>query len=107
MSLLDSLAQSMGPDVVGQIGKVVGLDDNLVQKGMQVAGPLITGALASKASTPSGLDSLMGMLPQAGGTSSGLGSIASIVGSLAKSGLSGAPSQTDVFGGGASAITST
>ena len=106
MTLLESLAQSMGPEVVGQIGKAVGLDDNLVQKGMQVAGPLVTGALANKASTPSGLDSLMGLIPQ-GGTSSGLGSIASIVGSLAKSGLSGAPSQADVLGGGSSAITST
>jgi len=103
MTLLESLAQSMGPDVVGQIGKVVGLDSNLVQKGMQVAGPLVTCALASKASTPSGLDSLMGLLPQ-GSTGSGLGSI---VGALAKSGLTGAPSQADVFGGGASAITGT
>jgi Bacterial protein of unknown function (DUF937) len=103
MTLLESLAQSMGPDVVGQIGKVVGLDDNLVQKGMQVAGPLVTGALASKASTPSGLDSLMGLLPS-GGTGSGLGSI---IGALAKSGLTGVPSSSEVFGGGASAITGT
>src|SRR5262245_8860663 len=103
MTLLESLAQSMGPDVVGQIGKAVGLDNNLVQKGMQVAGPLVTGALASNASTPSGLDSLMGLIPQ-GGSSTATG-IGSIVSALAKSGLSGAPSSTDIFGGGASAIT--
>lgn len=70
MSLLESLSQSMGPDVVGQIAKAVGLDDNLVQKGMQVAGPLVTGAFANKASTPSGLDSLMGLLPE-GSTAQG------------------------------------
>jgi len=93
----------MSPDLLGQIGKAVGLDENLVQKGMQVAGPLVTGALASKASTPSGLDSLVGLLPQ-GSTDSGLGSI---VGALAKSGLTGAPSSSDIFGGGASAITGT
>jgi hypothetical protein len=71
-SILESLSQSIPTDVVGQIGKAVGLGPELVTKGLSVVGPVITGALASKAATPSGLDSLINMLPSGGG-STGLG----------------------------------
>ena len=68
-TLFESLSQALTPDVAGQIGKIAGLDTGLVNRGMAVAGPLVTGALAKQASTPTGLDSLMRMLP----TSSGAG----------------------------------
>ena len=58
-SLLESLTQALNPDIVGQLGKAAGLDNSSTAKGLAVVGPLLTGALASSASTPSGLDGLL------------------------------------------------
>jgi uncharacterized protein YidB (DUF937 family) len=79
-TLFESLSEAITPDVVGQIGKTTGLDSSLVSTGLGTVGPLITGALAGRASSPQGLGGLMDMLPASGG---GLGSI---IGSLAGSG---------------------
>jgi Bacterial protein of unknown function (DUF937) len=100
-TLFESLSQALTPDVAGQIGKIAGLDPGLVSRGMAVAGPLVTGALAKQASTPTGLDSLMRMLP----TSSGAG-LGSILGALTGSGSTDAL-QAGLFGGGINAIGST
>ena len=64
-SLIESLTQSLTPDLVGQIGKTVGLDNSLVNKGLGVVGPLVTGALANTAQSPLGIDGLMKLMPQA------------------------------------------
>ena len=64
-SLIESLTQSLTPDLVGQIGKTVGLDNSLVNKGLGVVGPLVTGALAITAQSPLGIDGLMKLMPQA------------------------------------------
>ena len=100
-TLFESLSQALTPDVAGQIGKIAGLDTGLVNRGMAVAGPLVTGALAKQASTPTGLDSLMRMLP----TSSGAG-LGSILGALTGSGSTDAL-QAGLFGGGINAIGAT
>jgi hypothetical protein len=101
-SLIESLTQSLTPDLVGQIGKSVGLENSLVNKGLGVLGPLVTGALANTAQTPLGLDGLMKLIPQPGG-SSGLGSLVSMItgGGASSSTLSG------LLGPGMSAITGT
>jgi hypothetical protein len=101
-SLFETLTQSLTPDLVGQIGKRVGLENSLVNKGLGVVGPLVTGALASTAQSPLGLDGLMKLIPQPGG-SSGLGSLISMItgGGASSSTLSG------LFGPGLSAITGT
>ena len=65
-SLLESLTQSLTPDVMGAIGKTTGLDLNQATKGLGVVGPLITSALASRASTPDGLSGLMNAMSPAG-----------------------------------------
>jgi hypothetical protein len=87
---------------VGQIGKSVGLDNNVVNKGLGVLGPLVTGALANSAQSPLGLDSLMKLIPQTG-ASSGVGSLVGMLtgGGASSSALSG------LFGPGLSAITGT
>jgi hypothetical protein len=101
-SLIESLTQSLTPDLAGQIGKSVGLENSLVNKGLGVLGPLVTGALANTAQTPLGLDGLMKLIPQTGG-SSGLGSLVSMItgGGASSSTLSG------LLGPGMSAITGT
>jgi len=101
-SLAELLTQSLTPDLVGQIGKTVGLDTNLVHKGLGVVGPLVTGALANTAQSPLGMDGLMKLMPQSG-SSSGIGSLLSMItgGGASSSTLSG------LFGPGLSAITRT
>jgi len=101
-SLIESLTQSLTPDLVGQIGKSVGLDNNLVSKGLGVVGPLVTGVLASSAQSPLGMDGLMKLIPQID-SSSGLGSLVSMItgGGASTSTLPG------LFGPGLSAITGT
>jgi len=101
-SLIESLTQSLTPDLVGQIGKSVGLDNNLVSKGLGVVGPLVTGVLASSAQSPLGMDGLMKLITQTD-SSSGLGSLVSMItgGGASTSTLPG------LFGPGLSAITGT
>jgi len=101
-SLIESLTQSLTPDLVGQIGKSVGLDNNLVSKGLGVVGPLVTGVLASSAQSPLGMDGLMKLIPQTD-SSSGLGSLVSMItgGGASTSTLPG------LFGPALSAITGT
>ena len=101
-SLIETLTQSLTPDLVGQIGKSVGLENSLVNKGLGVVGPLVTGALANTAQSPLGMDGLMKLIPQASG-SSGLGSLVSMItgGGASTSTLSG------LLGPGMSAITGT
>ena len=101
-SLIGLLTQSLTPDLVGQIGKSVGLDNSLVNKGLGVVGPLVTGALANKAQSPLGIDGLMKLMPQSGGAS-GIGSLVSMItgGGASSSMLS------SLFGPGLSAMTGT
>jgi hypothetical protein len=66
-SLLDSLRQLVTPDLVGTIGKSLGVDTGIVQRGLDVAGPLLQSGLATRSQTPAGLDGIMQMLPQDGG----------------------------------------
>ena len=100
-SLLESLTQSLKPDIVSQLGKVAGLDGPTTTKGLEVVGPLLTGALADTSASPLGLDRLMGMVSQV--------SSASTPGDLMKmvSGGAGAPMLSGLFGPGLSAVTGT
>lgn len=100
-SLLESLTQALNPDIVGQFGKAVGLDNSSTAKGLAVVGPLLTGAMASSASTPSGLDGLMGMVSQVGGTSTPADLMKMVSGGGGNHILSG------LLGPGLSAVTGT
>ena len=79
-SLLGSLGQVLTPDVVGALGRAVGQDNALVQKGLDVVGPLMLSSLAKKSETASGLDGIMRMLPQDGGA----GFLGNVLGALGR-----------------------
>src|SRR5262245_32608851 len=95
-SLFESLTQSLTPDVIGAIGKATGLNLNQTNNGFGVVAPLISSALAHRASTPDGLSGLMNALsPSSSGglvsdlskTISGGGASASIMSGLFGPGL--------------------
>src|SRR5262245_20108708 len=89
-SIIESFTQSLSPDLMAQIGKASGLDVSQTGKGLGVVGPLITGALASRASTPDGLGGLMSSLSQSGDSAS-LSSLSDVIsgGGASSSMLSG------------------
>jgi hypothetical protein len=99
---MESLTQSLTPDLMGQIGKATGLDLNQTTRGLGVVGPLITGALASRAATPDGLSGLMNALTQSGGAGP-LGNISSMIAG------GGAPASmmSSLFGSGLGAMSGT
>ena len=100
-SFLDSLTQVFTPDATQAAGKASGLDAGMVTKGLAIAGPLLLGALARRASTADGLSSLGRMLPQDGGA--GLGNLAGMFSAgSALSGMLGG-----LFGSGLSASSRT
>jgi hypothetical protein len=101
-TLFESFSQALTPEVAGQIGKIAGIDTGLVSKGMAVAGPLVAGALAKQASSPTGLDSLMNMIPASG--AAGLGSI---LGALTGKGGGADALTAGLFGAGTNAIGAT
>jgi hypothetical protein len=107
-TLLESVGQEFTPEVIGSIGKAIGVDTSKVQQGLDVAGPLVQGSLAKKSETTAGLDAIMKMLPQDGAPA---GSMGDIIGMLTKGDVGSAVAQTgllnDVFGQGASAIGKT
>lgn len=103
MSLLDSLAQSVTPDMLGSLGKSLGMDSATVKKGMDVVAPLLQGGLANASKTPQGLDSIMKMLPA--DTSSLSGILQSFTGGGNADAISGLVQSA--FGDGSSAIAKT
>jgi hypothetical protein len=71
-SLLESLAQAMTPAAIGKLSQAVGLDTSQSQKALEIAGPLLLAGLARKSATTSGMDSIMGMLPEPNASAGGL-----------------------------------
>lgn len=100
-SFLESITQSFTPDILGQLGKTVGLDGPSTAKGLEVAGPLFTSALAGAASSPGGLDSIMGMVSQVGSSSKADDLMKMVTSGASTNMLSG------LFGSGLSAVTGT
>ncbi len=96
-TLLDSLAGAFTPDFLSKIASATGLDTNLVAKGLSTTGPVFTGAMASRAATPTGLESLMKLIPTDGGA--GLGNLASLV-----IGAGGASLLSGILGAGSGAV---
>jgi len=102
-SIFEDLSGLLSSSVTSELGKSVGLKPDLVAKGVGVIGPLVTAALAKKASTPSGQTDLMQLLPKDG--------VTSILGNLAKGATGGAAGGTDmlssILGNGAGAVGAT
>jgi hypothetical protein len=106
-SLLESLSQTMASGALGQLGKAVGLDTNQVGKGMEVVGPLITGALAQQSSSATGLDGLMKLLPQAPADEAPASLLGNLISAFTSGGGASNALTSGLFGGGLSAIAGT
>ncbi len=106
-TLLESVGQQITPQMLGTIGKAIGVDEATVQKGLDVVGPVIQDGLAKKSQTTAGLDEIMSML---GGLESS-GGLEAILSMLTKGGpAAGAASASmlgDIFGPAVSAIGKT
>ena len=100
-SIFEDLSGLLSSSVTKDLGKAVGLKPDLVTKGMAVIGPLVTSALANKASTPAGQTELMNLLPKDG--------VTSILGNLAKSVTAGGSTDmlSSILGSGAGAVGAT
>lgn len=77
-SLLGTLTDAMSSDTIDKLSQAAGVNSAQAMKGLAVVGPLVLGTLARKSQTTSGMDSIMRMLPEGGGSLLGrmLGSIA-------------------------------
>jgi hypothetical protein len=127
--ILDSMSSMLTPDVVGKLGKGLGIDPSLVNKGLAIAGPLVTGALAKQTSTPAGArgfndlltnaeaaanqsaaagagNELAGLLGGASGGNLG-GMLDGVMGLMSASGGTGADMMQGVLGQGVNAIGGT
>ncbi|MEO7998431.1 MAG: DUF937 domain-containing protein [Gemmatimonadaceae bacterium] len=68
MSLLDQLTQSLGPNALQQISQKLGTDSGTTNSAISAALPVLLGALASNASTPTGANALNNALDQHDGS---------------------------------------
>lgn len=94
-TLLESVGQQMTPEVLGKIGKAIGVDDATVQKGLDVVGPVIQDGLAKKSQTTAGLDEIMSML----GGLEGSGGLEAIISMLTKGGPAAGAASAGALGG--------
>jgi hypothetical protein len=67
MSLLESIASSMGPDLAGKLAGALGADTAAVTKGLGAMGPLLMSGMTKMAGSSGGADALLKMIPQSSG----------------------------------------
>ncbi len=105
-SIIESLTSMVTPQVIGSIGKTFGVDTSKVQTAIGAAGPLLLGGLARSASTGTGAEALLKMLPADGdGIFGSLGNIGSMLGGFMNAGSS-TGMLSSVLGRGSNAIGS-
>lgn len=108
-SILESLSEMATPEVLGQIGKMTGIDPALLNKGLGAVSATTLGSMAASAKTPEGADALFKKLPTDADASA---STDDLLGSFMKSvtGSSGGTSadmMNSVLGSGTNAIAGT
>ena len=64
-AVLDSLGSMLTSEVLGKVGKAIGVDTSVLDKGLGAVGPLVLCRLAKTAGTSAGASALLGMLPEA------------------------------------------
>jgi hypothetical protein len=107
-TLLESIGTQITPQMVGTIGKAIGVDDAKVQDGLGAVGPVVLGSLSEKSKTTAGMDAIMKMLPQEGAAQGG--GLSDLLGLFSKGPMSAVTQGSllnDVFGQGTSAIGKT
>jgi Bacterial protein of unknown function (DUF937) len=98
----ENLTQTFSPTFAEDLGLAIGYKPDLVSKGLAVAGPLLTAALANRASTPSGATGVFDMLPQGGGSS-----VLQNLSGLIRGGGAAPSLLSAIFGSGSGAISGT
>ena len=81
-SLFESLSSSINPEIVSALGKALGADTSAINQGVSATAPLLMDSMSKMASTPSGAESLLKMLPPDSGTFGGFGSLTSLISNL-------------------------
>jgi hypothetical protein len=103
--LFDSMSSAINPEIVSALGKALGADTSAVNQGLAAAAPLLMGGLNKMASTPTGAESLLKMLPQdTGGLMGGFGSLTSLISNLFSGGPTGNSMLSSLLGPGVNAI---
>lgn len=88
-SIIESLSSLIKPEMIGAIGKTFGVDTTKVQSAIGAAGPLLLGGMARSASSTTGAESLLKMLPSDGdGILGSLGNIGGMLGGMMNAGSS-------------------
>jgi len=104
-SLFDSLSSAINPEIVSALGKALGADTSAINQGLAAAAPLLMGSMTKMASTPTGAESLLKMLPQdTGGLLGGFGSLTSLISNLFSGGPTGNSMLSSLLGPGLNAI---
>ena len=104
-SLFDSLSSAINPEIVSALGKALGADTSAINQGLAAAAPLLMGSMTKMASTPTGAESLLKMLPQdTGGLLGGFGSLTSLISNLFSGGQTGNSMLSSLMGPGLNAI---
>ncbi len=102
-SIIESIASSFGPDIIGKLAPALGTDSSAVSKGLGALGPLLLGGMSSMAGTPAGAEGLLKALPQGGG-----GMLSSLLGSMFSGGgaaaLGGGGLLSSLLGPGINAV---
>jgi Bacterial protein of unknown function (DUF937) len=104
-SLFESLSSAINPEIVSALGKALGADTSAINQGLAAAAPLLMGSMTKMASTPTGAESLLKMLPQdTGGLLGGFGSLTSLISNLFSGGPTGNSMLSSLLGPGLNAI---
>jgi hypothetical protein len=98
-TMMDSLSQTVTPEVLGTIGKKIGLNEAQMQTGLDAAVPAVLGGLSNKAAeTPAGLDEIMSQMSSMAGNAPNGDILGGLLGSLTGAGGSGGQAGGDVLG---------
>ncbi len=84
-TLLDGLSSLITPDLLGSLAGQVGAPEGAVSKGMSAILPALLGGVASRATQPSFMSTLMGLVTDSGNDAGLLGNPKSLLGSAASS----------------------
>jgi len=104
-SLFDSLSSAINPEIVSALGKALGADTSAINQGLAAAAPLLMGSMSKMASTPTGAESLLKMLPQdTGGLLGGFGNLTSLISNLFSGEQTGNTMLSSLMGPGLNAI---
>ena len=105
-SLFESLSSAFNPEIVSALGKALGTDASAVSQGLAATGPLLTSSLSRMASTPSGGESLLKLLPQnEAGAFGGFGSLTTLVSNLFSGGATSNSMLSSLLGPGLNAVS--